>query len=194
MSPSEFIKCIKSPSFLNEEYVPILLEMVNRFPYCSTLRFLLAKYFKKNDLENMDQFIQNTALYMYDRRQFYYKLHNIKVDDNFQNHTSLYSIEVIENQINKNNEGMRTITDNLINKELKIRLNLAKDDVILDDEILSNDKNEDEFISETLAELYSRQGNYNKTISIYEKLSLKNPEKNIYFASLIEKIKKESLK
>jgi len=194
MSPSEFIKYIKSPSSLNEENLSILIEMLNSFPSCSTLRILVAMYFKKNNLVNKNQFVKNVALYVYDRKQFYYKLHNIKVDDNFQNHTSLYSIEVIENQINKNNEGMRSITDNLINKELKIRLNLAKDDVILDDEILSNDKNEDEFISETLAELYSRQGNYNKTISIYEKLSLKNPEKNIYFASLIEKIKKESLK
>lgn len=45
-------------------------------------------------------------------------------------------------------------------------------------------------VSETLAKIYEMQGNYPKAIEAYEQLSLTNPEKRAFFASLIEKLKK----
>jgi uncharacterized protein (DUF2164 family) len=46
-----------------------------------------------------------------------------------------------------------------------------------------------EFISETLAMVYAEQGYTGKAIQILKKLILQNPEKNVYFAALIEKVK-----
>lgn len=50
----------------------------------------------------------------------------------------------------------------------------------------------DDIVSETLAMIYYKQGQKERSISVYKKLSLKFPEKSSYFAQKISDIQKET--
>ena len=52
------------------------------------------------------------------------------------------------------------------------------------------DFNSDELMTETLAKVLIKQKKYKKAVSAYNILSLKYPEKNVFFAAQIQKIKK----
>ncbi len=59
-------------------------------------------------------------------------------------------------------------------------------------EMAVNSINKEEgLVSETLADIYIKQGKYDKAIEMYRKLSLKNPQKNVYFARKIEEALKD---
>jgi hypothetical protein len=61
----------------------------------------------------------------------------------------------------------------------------------IDHEIVEKSVSEsDELITETLAMLYFEQKKYDKALEAFQKLSLKYPEKSVYFASRIEEIEK----
>ena len=47
------------------------------------------------------------------------------------------------------------------------------------------------FYTETLAKIYLEQGYQDEAVDIYSKLSLRYPEKSVYFAALIEEINKK---
>jgi hypothetical protein len=50
---------------------------------------------------------------------------------------------------------------------------------------------EEDLASEPLANIYIKQGKYEKALDMYRKLSLRNPQKSAYFAQKIEEILKE---
>ena len=81
------------------------------------------------------------------------------------------------------------LIDRFIVSNPRIEPNRERTDVPAEDISKPYTEEKGGFVTETLARIYVSQGYYSKAIDIYEKLSLKFPEKSSYFATQIEKVK-----
>lgn len=83
-----------------------------------------------------------------------------------------------------------------LNESLKQETNYSKGlDSFLENEkyrhkIKKSTHTESQVVTETLAKLYIAQGKNSMAVEVFEKLMLKYPEKSIYFAQQIQKLKK----
>ncbi len=98
--------------------------------------------------------------------------------------TSDLSNNKLSNSQSKNNQ----LIDNFISSNPRITplQTDGPNEDISENSIIENDR----YLTDTLAKIYMKQGNYGKAIFAYEKLSLKFPEKSTYFAGQIAEIKK----
>ncbi|HSV88065.1 MAG TPA: hypothetical protein VLH61_05440 [Bacteroidales bacterium] len=69
------------------------------------------------------------------------------------------------------------------------RIGLPKKDMPIENLAEKPFSGVDEFATETLAQIFVRQGLYSRAIDIYQKLSVKYPEKSSYFAEKISTLK-----
>lgn len=94
-----------------------------------------------------------------------------------------------EQDLKKKSQNIDLI-DKFLKNSPKIAKNAGAESPTMIEDISEQSVAEGEFFSETLADIYVKQGNYAKAVSIYQKLSLKYPQKSIYFADQISKIEK----
>ena len=91
----------------------------------------------------------------------------------------------------KENPVLQATRASLIEKFIEDEPRISKPKAVffspVESAIRSN-SDEEEIVSETLAQLYAQQGNIPKAIHIYEKLSLINQEKSRYFAAQIKNL------
>ena len=124
---------------------------------------------------------------------------NQKIISSYLNNTENDSFYTAGNYVlPETSEKQQDITgDSLIDKFLKSGNTSLKSKIITGETAEYNLNPEeksafesDDLITETLAAIYLRQKKYEKAQKAYEKLSLKYPEKSIYFASQIKEIEK----
>lgn len=104
-----------------------------------------------------------------------------------------------EKKKKKNTENKRIAEEDLIDKFIKLRPSISKISKLEmnglkannEDLSLKNSKLNENIISETLANILYKQGKILSAIEMYEKLSLKNSDKKLYFEEIIQKLKTE---
>ena len=100
---------------------------------------------------------------------------NSAVTNKSENSNSKESIEETLNKLTAEIEGTSKVI-----KEAKKKI---------EDNRIKEYSNNDFIVSETLAKIYITQGEVKEAISVYKKLKVKNPEKEIYFDSKIAELK-----
>jgi hypothetical protein len=122
------------------------------------------------------------------------------LNSDFQKKTDKAEVEYLlpefdgfENEI-ENVDGNSLIDKFLLSKPGAIRRNSGDESSLESENRIENAEKSitenDELTTETLASIYFQQKSYEKAMEAYKKLSLKYPEKSVYFATRIEEIEK----
>ena len=197
MQPGEFKKLIQSPWLLNTETINPLKALVEEYPFFQAAWMLYLKNLKQIKSPEFDSVLKEAAIRIPDRKLMFQFLNT-----DFQEKGAEFDLERSLNSTYNLDEGTENQSgDSLIDKFLSsesgvIRTNTEDGDSHLTQSISeaveSSAIENDEIITEPLANIYFQQKNYDKALDAYKKLSLKYPEKSVYFASRIEEI--ENLK
>lgn len=108
-----------------------------------------------------------------------------------ENETTASEEEVKEEPRKKTRKNIDDLIDKFIREEPKISRPGVKQDFFSPvSQARQSVQEADDLITETLANIYLKQGSYAKALKAYESLILKFPEKKLYFAARIKEIKK----
>ena len=189
MLGAEFHKLLINPELLDTTSLPLLKELVHTKPTFQLGWMLLLKNLKLLNSPEFDGYLAKGAFYITDRRKLYHFLMSNQADPARKNEGQLENLSTeylspgaykLEPDP-KPEESLSDLVKSLRKKQPPVT---GTDD----DEQLKSDS--PEFVTETLAKIYTRQGMYKQAILAYGKLSLKYPGKNSYFAGQIEEVKK----
>ena len=195
MQSNEFYKYLQNPQALNHETLAQLQEICNNYPYFELGWMLYLKNLKKLDAAEFDAILPIAAIRVANRKL----LHRFLFEEN------IFETEVVSELLPEKNSVLLQSDENknqgesLIDKFLqtgpqKIRpvatdaetAQVSENKKVIEESVTEKD----DFITETLANIYFQQKNYEKAIESFKKLSLKYPEKSVYFASRIKEIEK----
>jgi hypothetical protein len=184
MNPSEFLEYINAGTKIPDaSVIPGLENLLRKYPSSSILHMLYAKMFPLQDKQGKEASVQLAALYCSERKRLHDYLNDIPSEVFARHHIPEYKFELEEADAAANSVAGNDLISKFLNEKPIFQM---KRDAGTEEE---EPRIEPEIISEAMAEIYIRQGLTGKAISTFEKLSLKYPEKNTYFAARIKKIK-----
>lgn len=203
MKEEQLIYYLEHPGQLDENSLNRLEEMVEEYPYFPIIRMLYLRNLKNIFSHKFEEELQRHAVFIPDRKVLYMfingcspdgvpEINRSEMDDVSKTIAQNSTIFDIEREYG----SLRVVSKetDLIDRFIQSNPTIIpKDKPVAEGRISkkSQKKPLDEgLITETLADIYEKQGLFYEALAAYEKLSLKFPEKNSYFASRIEKIKK----
>ena len=189
--------------------VDMLYSMLEEYPYFHTGYQLYIKGLQQTNQAEMERQLGIAAISVRDRSMLYdylnnpdiFRQRNLPVE--YQTKRKAIAIEPIAEK--KAKSESIAVVDPEAEKRAKEKKKILHN-ALIDSFLISNPKivpGESSYVvdisesmqdvtdigTETLADIYATQGNKDKAIEIYEQLILQYPEKNIYFAAQIKRLK-----
>lgn len=197
MTTAELNHYIAHPEQLNKSTLSDIQQLADMYPYCATFTILYAKnLWNVNDLR-FKAFVQKAALSTYHRDvlQQLMAIPAVAVNDStiqqfndstikrFNEEPAPYQLAELPESEPAKPLKQQDLIDKFIASNPKIHLS-DKFEYEEPQNLTQNEVSESVF-TESLAKIYIKQGQYEKALHIFEKLNLKYPEKNTYFADQI---------
>lgn len=189
MTTAELNHYIAHPEQLNKSTLSDIQQLADMYPYCATFTILYAKnLWNVNDLR-FKAFVQKAALSTYHRDvlQQLMTIPAVAVNDStnkrINEEPTPYQLTELPEEEPIKPLKQQDLIDKFIASNPKIHLS-DKFEYEEPQNLTQNEVSESVF-TESLAKIYIKQGQYEKALHIFEKLNLKYPEKNTYFADQI---------
>ena len=199
MTITELHKYLRNPGLLNGHTLHATESLTKEFPAFDLGWAIWIKNLKNIGDETYKEHLSQVAIRFSDRKWLkkYLESHLVDHDEDQQNAEYLmisdYNIEpeMQTSPPSKNNqENKMSLIENFLfnggdfqRKSLQTLSNTQSD--LAERAVTEND----DIVTETFANILLAQGQLGKALAAFEKLSLKYPEKSIYFAARIEKVK-----
>jgi tetratricopeptide (TPR) repeat protein len=197
MEKETFYELLQKPYLLNHDTLEELKKLTDDFPYFHAAWMLYLKNLKDLNDPEFDDVLKKAAPLLPDRKQLYRFLNTGPEASNIDFELRKAGIPVSEYKLEKRESpspGNKLIDKFLSASSGSLKLDKTDPDTIpltTENDIVAKSLSEnDEMITETLANIYVEQKKYEKALDAFKKLSLKYPEKSSYFATRIEEILK----
>lgn len=192
MDREQFLTYMKASERLSEETLKETKKLTVDFPWFCAGWMLYLKNLKVIDHSDYDTVLKKVAVLVPDRKVLFRFL-----NDELPTKDSVYSADIalqgyrLEGDVDLQSEN--SLIDKFLSKEstsikateMKLGANGNSEGKVFVDQSVKEDQ---ELVTETLASIYLQQNNFDKALEAYKKLSLKYPEKSVYFAGRIEEI------
>ncbi|KPK87603.1 MAG: hypothetical protein AMS27_02135 [Bacteroides sp. SM23_62_1] len=209
MTGEDIISYIRQPEKLNGDTLGGIEKLTSDYPYFQTAHLLNVKNHHNIKSLKFSESLRFASAHAGDRTILYYLINDLSSSEELDKEekgdissvTGLLSFtnwfdhldQATPEGSGKSDEDTRRMKENeLIDKFIKAQPSIipqkdkSEDQEDISEAFLITD---DHLMTETLAEIYVKQGYYTRAIHAYEKLSLKYPEKSSYFATQINKIR-----
>jgi len=185
---------IYNPNLLNQETLVELKQLTVEYPWFQMGWLLYLKNLKETGSSEFEATLKKAVLYISKPKLIHQFLNGeLEIIPSLAKTEVKYDIQQALDEDNPNLKG-NILIDRFLHsgKETKRLIGIEKISEASERAgiIEKSEAEDDELVTETLATIYVQQKKYEKAQKAYEKLSLKYPEKSIYFATRIEEIEK----
>jgi len=190
MMNSELLtRLLHDPGRIRPEDSRELSETVEKYPYCQVARALYAySLYRQNDHRFVAQ-LRRSAASISSRKKLKV-LFESEIPVEVEKKTDLQpAVTLIPHE-----PDFILTKEDIIEKFIREEPKISRPQGAFynpNENAIKSSNDDEDIVSETLAQLYKNQGNPAKAIKIYAKLSLLFPEKSRYFAAQIEKLQEK---